>query len=707
MTQQIEKLASNKLPYTRLERPLVNDVEHSLETEWQVTNGIGGFAAASLSGALTRRYHGLLLAALQPPLGRTLLLSKLDEIVRLNNRDYPLDVNEWRDASMALSGLDYLESFEQFGNLPTFTYRIAETAIQKTIWMEYGQNTTYVRYKYAASQSSTPVKLLVKPLANCRDYHAETKGSINQHYAIEQEKSSIASWKVEPWPEAPSWRLLVMDHPAQFRANEGSGWYWGFHYRQEKERGLIADEDLYCLGTFVVTLEPGQSVTFVASTAELAEITALYPEAYERELARQEQLLDTAKLYRSADPLENLAARLALAADQFVVGRPDPARTGALLADYRTVIAGYPWFSDWGRDTMIALPGLTIVTGRYSEAALLLRSFARYVSKGMLPNRFPDPVEISQSSSGLSESDYNTVDATLWYFDAVDKYLTASGDSELGQELYPVLADIVNWHLKGTRFQIHVDKDGLLFSGEPGVQLTWMDVKIGEWVVTPRRGKPIEINALWHRACKVMAKLASRYGSAAEVEFYTGLAGRVAAIFEETYWYARGGYFYDNINDAGEPDSALRPNQAIALSVAPELVSAAKRRAALEKVQEKLYTPVGLRTLSADHPDYHPVFGGDPISRDSAYHQGTVWPWPLGPYARALLTLEDQDREQNRIQLQHLLMPFLRHIDEGCVGQINEVFSAEPPYRPGGCVAQAWSVSELLEIWQLYQNFSQ
>jgi predicted glycogen debranching enzyme len=698
----LQSTTDNNLPLTRLDREIVGDPRQALEREWLLTNGIGGFGGASLCGALTRRYHGLLIAALQPPLGRTVLLSKLDEQINLAGQVYRLDVNEWRDGTASLAGLNYLEKVEFQGTVPTFTYHLPDGAFQKTCWMEYGANTVYIRYTYAAAPESQPLELQVRPLANCRDYHEDTKGSLDRPFKITEIGAASPGWTVEAWPGAPRWNLLVQDRPVQWRPGVSSGWYWGFHYRQEQARGLIADEDLYCLGTWVASLAPGQSITFVASVDLPEMIAPLYPGALERELARQAALLAQAGLPPAKNEFDRLATRLTLAADQFIVGRPAQATPGSLEPDYRTVIAGYPWFSDWGRDTMIALPGLTIATGRYAEAATILRSFARYVSQGMLPNRFPDPDPAGPSGAlrPLTEADYNTVDATVWYFDAVQKYLEATGDDSLGQALYPVLTDIISWHIKGTRFGIKVDpQDGLLASGMPGVQLTWMDAKIDDWVVTPRRGKPIEISALWYRACRVMEGLASRYAAPEMAAYFQSLAARVAANFEKTYWYEQGGYFYDCIDELGRPDPSLRPNQAIALAVAPDLVRPALREAALAVVHDNLLTPYGLRTLNRQNPAYKPEYKGNRLARDSAYHQGTVWPWLLGPYGLALLK-SDQADGAHPAELEALLRPFFLHIDEACVGQISEVFGAEPPFPPGGCVAQAWSVAQLLEIWR-------
>ncbi len=689
MTPELSNSAP-RLPLVRLGREVVADRQEALEREWLLTNGIGGFAGASLAGANTRRYHGLLVASLQPPLGRTVLLSKLDEAALLQGQAYALDVNEWKSGAASLAGLNYLQSVQFEGTLPTFEYRLGQATLLKQIWLEYGLNSVLVRYTYP--NGPAPLELSVRPLANSRDYHATSQEPLPP-YQVEADLARPGLWRVEAGPEAPPWYFQAFGEAAQWLPEAGRGPYRGFFYRQEAERGQPdPDEVLYGLGTWRVRLEPGQTVTFVASLAEPATTAALFESSRERELARQTALLETAHLPPGDDPLDRLATRLTLAADQFVVGRPDPARPGALLGDYRTVIAGYPWFSDWGRDTMIALPGLTLVTRRWPEARVILRSFAQSVSRGMLPNRFPD------SAQPLGESDYNTVDASLWYFDAVDKYLAATGDTGLGVELYPVLKEIIDWHVRGTRFGIGLDEDGLLRSGEPGLQLTWMDVKIDDLVVTPRHGKPIEINALWYRACRVMEALSGRIGLAAQARPYAELAERVAAVFEQTYWYAEGGYFYDNIEPDGRPDPALRPNQAIALAVAPELVSLEKRQAALDRVRLKLLTPYGLRTLSPDDPAYTPRYTGNRVARDKAYHQGTVWPWPLGPYARAVLSLG----EANRPALRALLEPFVQNLDQAsCVGQVNEIFGAEPPFPPVGCVAQAWSVSELLEMWQL------
>ncbi|HEX2914678.1 MAG TPA: amylo-alpha-1,6-glucosidase [Chloroflexia bacterium] len=676
------------LPVISLGREVLAGENEALEREWLVTNAIGGYASASLAGANTRRYHGLLVAAFQPPLGRTVLLGKLDETVNIAGQSFELAVNEWQSGAASLEGLRYLQQFELEGTLPVFSYRLGEATLIKKIWMEYGLNTTYIQYSYEGPESAGPLQLELRPLLNNRDYHGDTHGSPDWHFKIEAESGVEQSWTVQAWEEAPRWRLMGFGAKLNWKRFEKNGWYWNFRYRQEQARGLSAGEDMYCAGTLWAELQPGQTLTVVASTELPEVIVTLFPGSRERELKRQRSLLERACEVDTR--LDAPGASLVLAADQFIAGRPDWARPGRLLPEYRTVIAGYHWFGDWGRDTMISLPGLTLATGRYSEAAVILRSFARFISRGMLPNRFPDN---PAASATLPESEYNTVDATLWYLDALGKYFNASGDWSLGKELYPILTEIIRYHVEGTRFNIRLAADGLLASGAEGVQLTWMDAKVGDWVVTPRHGKPIEINALWYRACRVLEEL-SRFFAPDRAAYYKGLAEKVAANFEQIYWNKEASYYYDLINEFGDPDTTLRPNQIIAMAVAPELFTTSKAQAALEKVREYLLTPVGLRSLTPLDPAYRPTYGGDPFSRDSAYHQGTIWPWLLGPYGQAL-------RHFAGVENAFLLAPFIEQLKLAGIGQVNEIYGAEPPYPPVGCIAQAWSVAQLLELSQI------
>jgi predicted glycogen debranching enzyme len=445
-------------------------------------------------------------------------------------------------------------------------------------------------------------------------------------------------------------------------------WYYNFEYGVEQYRGLDFTEDLFTHGVFKRRLRKGEKLGVIVSTEPVEGRDAF-------KLLRAEEQRRT-KLLELLPVRDPFSETLALAADQFIVKRGE---------DLKTIIAGYHWFSDWGRDTMIALPGICLVTGRYDEAKKILRAFAQSVSQGMLPNRFPDAGE---------QPEYNTVDATLWFFVAIHKYLQNTNDETVvRKEFMPVLRDIIGWHDRGTRYNIHVDTDGLLYAGEPGVQLTWMDAKVGNWVVTPRQGKAVEINALWYNALAIYALLADRFGLPEE-----GFNERATAVkmkFQEIFWNEKVGGLYDYI-DGDYRDDAIRPNQIFALSLPFPLLEGSRAESVLQLVEEKLYTPVGLRSLSPDHPAYLFHYGGDQLMRDSAYHQGTVWSWLLGPYVSALVKVRG---EQARDHAKTILEAITPHLYEAGIGTISEIFDAAPPELPRGCVAQAWSVGEILRAW--------
>ncbi|MBC7911654.1 MAG: glycogen debranching protein, partial [Pyrinomonadaceae bacterium] len=367
---------------------------------------------------------------------------------------------------------------------------------------------------------------------------------------------------------------------------------------------------------------------------------------------------------------------LTLAADQFIVAR----------GSQKTVIAGYHWFSDWGRDTMIALPGLALVTGRAEVARSILLEFARHVDKGMLPNRFPD--------AGV-EPEYNTVDATLWFFEAVRALLDDTHDEKFVRDnLYDVLAEIIDWHVRGTRYGIRVDTDGLLAAGEEGVQLTWMDAKVGEWVVTPRRGKPVEIQALWYNALRVMEQLAHQFQDETRTGFYGEIAARARASFNQKFWHEEQGCLYDVI-DGERRDASIRPNQIFAVSLPHTMLSKERARGVVCVVERDLLTPYGLRSLAQSDPQYRGRYAGDALSRDGAYHQGAVWAWLLGPFIKAYLKVHSEDTAA-REKARAWLSPFQKHLSEAGLGQVSEIFDGDAPHAPRGCIAQAWSVAEIL-----------
>ncbi len=646
-------------------REICCDLSQALTREWIVTNGLGGYASSTITGANTRRYHGLLVAALKPPAARTVMLSKLDEEVEVGGTTYRLGANEYESGTIYPDGYLFLERVELDGMIPTFVYRAASFQLSKTIWMEHGQNTTYIRYTLDAA--SEPIQLTLLPLCTYRDFHTEVRGSIEWHFGLEQHEGEVA---LTAYPVATPLRLITTP-AANFSPLDL--WYWRFRHRVEQERGLDSVEDLNLPGLLRARLQPGESLTVIATTETAAMVDRDAATSFQRARARQ----DAAAKHAVGD----FEKQLFVAADQFIVQRQVD------NASLHTVIAGYHWFGDWGRDTMIALEGLTLLTGRHAEAKDILLAFARYVDQGMLPNRFPD------LGVDAAPVEYNTVDATLWYFHAIARYLDATQDDALLRDLSPILASIVDWHVKGTRYHIHVDPaDGLLYAGEAGVQLTWMDAKAGDWVVTPRIGKPVEINALWYRALRLMEQWAARLGQSSKV--YADLAARVRASFER-FWYAEGGYLYDVVDCASGNDASLRPNQLFAVTLADDLLSPMRAKSVVDVVTQSLLTPFGLRTLSPHDPNYRALYRGDQRERDGAYHQGIVWAWLIGAYVDAHLKVYG-DRAAARARLD----AFSAHSAESGIGTIAEIFEAESPYRPVGCIAQAWSVAEVLRAYR-------
>ncbi|MFQ5408182.1 MAG: amylo-alpha-1,6-glucosidase [Anaerolineales bacterium] len=650
-----------------LGRARCGDLRSSERREWLVTNGSGGYAAGTVAGLLTRRYHGLLLAALRPPLGRTLLVSKLDETVTYAGKSYPLYVNRWKDGVVEPAGNLQIERFHLEGTTPVWTFAMADALLEKRIWMQRGVNTTYVQYHLR--RATAPVSIAARVLVNHRDFHVTTHAD---------------GWQMQIASYAHGLKVTAYDGAAPFylfgqRADllPRHDWYRDFYLTQEAYRGLDAAEDHLHAADFGATLHVGETAAFICSTQAAPNLDATAALAELR--AHETALLASVPHAGPEQPDDAVSDRLALAADQFIVARP--------LADDGagcSIIAGYPWFGDWGRDTMIALPGLTLSTGRPQLAADVLRTFARYVDRGMLPNRFPDNGE---------QPEYNTVDATLWYFEAVRAYHAATGDDALLRELFPILEDIVHWHLRGTRYNIHVDaQDGLLYAGEPGQQLTWMDAKVGDWVVTPRIGKPVEVNALWYNALRSMAAFASVLGAAA-VE-YEALAEQARTGFAR-FWHAERDYCYDVLDTPHGDDASLRPNQLFAVALPHSPLAGSRQKAVVDVCARELLTSHGLRSLAPDDPAYRGRYGGDQRQRDGAYHQGTVWGWLIGPFVQAHLRIY-----RDPALARSFLTPLLRHLTDRGLGSVSEIFDGDAPFTPRGCFAQAWSVGELLRAWQ-------
>ncbi len=654
------------------------------QAEWLVTNGLGGYASSTVSGLNTRRYHGLLMAALRPPVLRTALVSKMDARVRYGAIAVALGTNEYADGTVDPTGYRYLESFRLEGSIPVWTWTISDARLEQRLWMAHGKNTTYIDYQMI--QGSLPLEIELQPLCTYRDFHWQHRGQVD--YSV---RALDDGFEMTAYAGATPYRILLESG----RYSLAPDWYWKFKHREESARGLDDIEDLYRPAVIHFNLESGKSAAVIL-TAEPGE-PALSALSLRDERARQARVLELAAGERLTTPKSpSWISQLVLAADQLIVERRDVA--GATLG--HTLIAGYPWFSDWGRDTMIALPGLTIATGRADIAASILRVFAKFVSEGLLPNRFPDAGETPE---------YNTVDATLWYFIAIDEYLRYTGDAALRKELYPVLKDIIEWHVRGTKFAIHVDpEDGLLSAGEAGVQLTWMDAKVGDWVVTPRNGKCVEINALWFNALVIMRELAAAEGDTVAASQYAAQSAQVSSSFNRRFWYEAGGYLYDVSDgpgvdgpkvgvggaDVGSSDVSLRPNQLFAISLRHSLLSPERARAVVDICARELWTPVGLRSLACNDPRFARQYLGGVRERDGAYHQGTVWSWLLGPFALAHYRVY-RDRAAARAYLSGIE----GHLREACIGQVSEIFDGAAPFAPRGCFAQAWGVAETLRAW--------
>lgn len=675
----------------RLAWPAQKDVDAFLGQEWLVTNGLGGYASGTLAGVLTRRFHGLLIAALPAPFGRTMMLNHLVEEVRLaDDTRFQLNGEEQLDG-LKLPGAEYLAEFRLEAGLPVWRYEFGEVALEKRVFMPRFQNTTYIHYHLLSSQ---PVRLRLRPYIYFRPH----EGLVSEALPDEPYVLTIVGERCEisarlagqfGWhgggakTNLPPLKLKLNGEKAALTLDRGL--LKDIYYRIEARRGYDSHGLLWSPGYFTAELSSGQDATLIASTEEWVTVQALSPhEAWKAERTRRARLLATA----APAAQEGLGAELVLAADQFIItpaGRvEEAARARATGDEVRTVIAGYHWFTDWGRDTMISLEGLTLTTGRYAEAGWILRTFSHYVRDGLIPNMFPE---------GEREGLYHTADATLWFFQALDRYLQVTNDRETLREVLPTLQGIINWHLKGTRFGIGVDaRDGLLNQGAPGYQLTWMDAKVDDWVVTPRRGKAVEINALWYNALRLLEGWLKEEGELQAAQQISDQAEHTRRSFNERFWYAEGNYLYDVIDGEQGNDAACRPNQLLSFSLTHPVLNHERWQSVLEIAREKLLTPIGLRSLAPGHEDYKPTYDGDLRSRDAAYHQGTVWGWLIGPFIDAWLRVYPEDAHEKR----QFLEGFAPHLEEACIGTLSEIFDAEVPYHPRGCAAQAWSVAEVL-----------
>ncbi len=645
----------------KFESEICQDFEKSSQLEWLETNGIGGFACSTVSGANSRRYHGILTAATRPPLGRVTMLSKFEEVLTIDGEIFELSANQYSNI-IHPKGFRYLTSFE-LNPFPIWTFKINGIEIERRIFMVHGQNTTVCvwRVKSKVAGKDADVRLELKPLLSFVDYHRlqHETSEINGEY-IATENCVL----VNPFSKTPE---LFFNHNSLEISKTGY-WYKKFEYAVEKQRGFDFHEDLF--QPFTLTFDLRRTATIIVSTEQQNYANA---EIFEKqEIERREDLI------KIAEAKDDFTKQLVLAADQFIVKR----------GRGETIIAGYPWFSDWGRDTMIALNGLTLATNREGIAKNILREYSKHISEGMIPNRFPDEGE---------KPEYNTVDATLWYFEAIRAFVEKTEDYDfVKEELYEKLVEIIYHHQKGTRFNIKMDDDGLLYAGENGCQLTWMDAKYGDEVFTPRIGKPVEIQALWYNALKIMEHFAKEFRDKDGKYQYKEMAKTAKKSFNKEFWNADEEYLYDVVK-GDEKDASVRPNQIFAVSLKHSMLSMFRAKKVVQKVERELFTPVGLRSLSPDDPNYEGIYIGDPYKRDSAYHQGTVWAWLVGAFITSLERTYPKGRK-HRQYVDKILEGFENHLRDEGIGQISEIFDGDFPHEPRGCFAQAWSVAEILRV---------
>jgi predicted glycogen debranching enzyme len=657
------------------------DLATLLEREWLVTNGLGGYACGTIAGAATRRYHGLLISAQPAPLGRVMMWNHLTEHFRFPDyRGVAVGGAERVGGNVEVQGADVLTEFRLEMGLPVWRFEMHGHIVEKRVFMPHRQNTVHVHYKLV--RGNGPIRLKLRPSVHFRGHDDPVSRLTDEKYVL---TASEGRFELAAGKQLPRLRFRL-DGDAAALTIDGVK-LPNVLYRVEENRGYEGVGILWSPGVFRVNLRPDRDVVLTASTDSWERMTTLSPaDVYTAELDRRRRLISASHPAART----GFGAELVLAADQFIIsptGRVhDAARAHAAGDEARTIIAGYHWFTDWGRDTMISLEGLTLTTGRYAEAGYILRTFAGHIRDGLIPNFFPDHEQ---------EALYHTADATLWFFHALQRYTRITGDHCTILSLLPALKEIVAHHQRGTRFGIGVDPaDGLLKQGAEGYQLTWMDAKVGDWVVTPRRGKAVEINALWYNALRLLEGWLREVGDLAADEIKAA-ADRVYGSFNRRFWNEAERGLFDVIDGEQGEDPARRPNQIFAIALDHPVLDKRHWRDVLETVRNRLLTPVGLRSLAPGHPDYKSKYYGDLRARDAAYHQGTVWAWLIGPFIDAWRRVFPDRLDECR----QFLTGFHDHLSEACIGSISEVFDAEAPYSPRGCVAQAWSVAEVLRCW--------
>lgn len=648
----------------RVPRDECVNTETATRKEWLDTNGIGGYASSTIINCHTRKYHGLLVAALKEPRGRFVLLSKLETSLLHGDLEFSLSTNKFPGVYHP-TGHQFVEEFEQ-GLYPVITYRIGDALIRKSMMMIHGQNT--ILFHYELLEGKVKPTLRIRPMLSYRDIHALTHENMSLRPKSYPEKNGR---KIAPYEGMPPL------HMGTNRLSEffpGPRWTKSVEYLMERDRGFDYQEDLFSPGVFETTLQKGKPIIFAASTEPLGNLERLR----KKEVERRE------KLFASCKDRSKAVSRLKYFSDQFLIHN---------ASDFASVIAGYHWFGEWGRDTMIALPGLTFHAGRKEFGEAVLAAYAGLERDGLLPNY------LDQRSDHLA---YNSVDASLWFFWAVQEYLGAKGSKQfVMKKIYPALRSIILAHLNDHVPLCALGASGLLYAGNENTQLTWMDAQAYGRPVTPRHGAAVEINALWYNALRFFLELTPDGDEI--VERARHAADTLAANFTDKFWNHEDNCLFDVVNDHGG-DRCIRPNQVFAASLPHTMLSTEQMRAVISTVQAHLLTPYGLRTLSPRNPLYSPFYRGDADARDSAYHQGMVWPWLAGHFGEALIR-QAEDRKGAKDFLRKYFKPILRSFpDDFGIGSVPELYTGNPPHMPKGTIAQAWSVAEAIRLNKLLRD---
>jgi 4-alpha-glucanotransferase len=661
----------------RFTRAICGDLGQAERREWWIANGLGGYAGGTIAGTLTRRYHGLLIAPLGSTLGRRLILAKADATLIEGAQSWPLFTNRWKGGAISPAGHVRIGSFHLDYSVPVWTYEIGDRQVEARIWMEPGAHTTYAAWRLRPRSEPLENELFLSVilLANNRDHHGATSvGGFEPDVRVDDEQLRIA--------DTGRFTLTIRAPGAHIVSKRD--WYRNFDLPVEADRGLDSTDSHLCVGEVKISLIPEEWRGVVASLEP--EPSVDFAAALQRRLEHDRAVVCTAVASTPAmRQAPGWIARLTLAADAFLFSRPLPS-----VPDGQSVIAGYPWFGDWGRDTMISLPGLTLATGRPEIARRILQTFASFVSEGMLPNVYPGAED---------HAEYNTADAALWFFEAWRAYFEATADIAALREVFPLLCNMIEWHQRGTRYGIRVDPaDGLLNAGVAGLQLTWMDAKVGDWVVTPRIGKPVEINALWYNALCIMSAFARLLVMPDSFKVSAEAAERSFARFVR----ADGQGLYDVIDGPNGNDGRIRPNQIFAVSLRHSPLSSDDQARVVQVCRRHLLTAFGLRSLAPGSPEYHPGYSGGVLERDGGYHQGPVWAWLLGTFSLAAHRVSGDAAEAEAV-----LRALSDALEDQAVGTIGEIFEGDPPHRPRGAPAQAWSVACTLEAWWLLRRAEQ